>query len=252
MDLSKPWITHTAVGVAAFAAGMGFSYYLNKRKKASRHLYLVEDEPERQMTIYEVREAEGEEIVRREAYIDGEDETPDETPDEWKDLVITDPIQLTKPAIIIGNVEREEEMTGPSTDENGILNETYADGWNYSEEEKKRSEDYPYVIHRDEFFNDERGFDQITLMYYVGDDIMTDEDDSPIPKYKDSVGELKFGYGSGDPNVFYARNPKRKAEYEVLRNPDSYASEILGLHYEPDEEEHPNIQHGVRKFRPSD
>lgn len=59
-----------------------------------------------------------------------------------------------------------------------------------------------------------------------------DEDDKPVNNYKDVVGELGWGYGSLDPNVFYSRNENLREEYEVLYNDEFYSVEILGYNLE--------------------
>jgi hypothetical protein len=130
------------------------------------------------------------------------------------------------------------------------------DDWNYDEELAKRSEDRPFIIHKDEFYENEHDYSQITLTYYSGDDILVDEDDSPIYSHNQVVGELKFGHGSGDPNVVYVRNDKRRAEYEVLFDPGLYSVEVLGLSIEDNQrarrvrEDRGGLKHsGVPKFR---
>jgi hypothetical protein len=105
--------------------------------------------------------------------------------------------------------------------------------WDYELEAFNRDPTKPYVIHRDEFFGDEMGWDsQSTLTYYAGDQVLTDERDGPLMNPDRIVGDLKFGHGSGDPNVCYVRNERLQAEYEVLQDPGSYEDEILGLHVE--------------------
>lgn len=127
------------------------------------------------------------------------------------------------------------------------------DNWNYEEELAKRTENEPYIIHRDEFYGDEKDYTQNTVTYYVGDNVLVDEDDTPIYNHSKIIGPLLFGRGSGDPNVFHVRNDKRHAEYEVLFDPGHYAVEVLGL---SDEEVNINqeLKHsdGVRRFRPED
>lgn len=124
------------------------------------------------------------------------------------------------------------------------------DDWNYEEEIAKRSTTEPYVIHFDEFYEDRdddhpaSNYHQTTLTYYAGDDIMADEENVPVFNYGQIVGELKFGHGSKDPNVFHVRNDKRKGEYEIVRDSGKYAEEVHGIFEEPE------IQHsGVPKFR---
>lgn len=108
------------------------------------------------------------------------------------------------------------------------------DEWDMEEELAARTPEKPYTLHVEEFLNDERGFAQTTLTYFVGDDILTDDKDVPIYNKQDVVGDLVFGHGSNDANVVYIRNEKLKAEFEVLRDSGKYEQVILGI--EADEE----------------
>jgi hypothetical protein len=148
----------------------------------------------------------------------------------------------------------------PHKDEN-VVHHVFAgpsvDPWDYDEEVAKRTEDAPYILHRDEFYAEEKGYIQVTLTYYEGDNVMTDEDDSPVYNYEVVVGPLKFGHGCDDPNVFHVRNDTREAEYEILRDRGFYSIEVLGLEHEkstdPNEEKH--LKHSedhVRRFRSED
>jgi len=104
--------------------------------------------------------------------------------------------------------------------------------WDMELELSTRNGREPYVIHFDEFAeNDETegGFVQKTLTYYEGDDIMTDEHDTPIYQYHTVTGVLKFGHGSKDSNVVYIRNEELQLEVEVLYMPGRYEVEVLGL-----------------------
>lgn len=124
------------------------------------------------------------------------------------------------------------------------------DDWDYDKEVKKRSPDTPYIIHKDEFYSEESGLTQVTLTYYAGDNIMCDEDDSPIYNHEQVTGPLLFGHGSGDPNVVHIRNEKRKAEYEVLYDPGLYSVDVLGLQIE-DNQRVKDIKHSnqLHKFK---
>ncbi len=90
----------------------------------------------------------------------------------------------------------------------------------------------PNVLHKDEFYGEESGYTQVTLTYYAGDQILCDEDDSPVYNHELITGPLLFGHGSNDPNVVHIRNDKRKAEYEILFDPGLYSVDILGLEIE--------------------
>lgn len=114
---------------------------------------------------------------------------------------------------------------------------TREDSWDYDLETSQRSSEKPYVIHRDEFFSDELGFTQLTFTYYAGDDILTDEQDTPVHNYRTIVGPMKFGHGSLDQNVFYARNEELNCEYEILHSDSFYSIEVLGYGLESEYEE---------------
>jgi hypothetical protein len=124
------------------------------------------------------------------------------------------------------------------------------DSWNYEEEQENRTPDAPYVIHRDEFFNRETGYHQNTLQWYVGDKILCDENDVPIYAPEKVVGQLRFGHGSGDPNVVYVRNEKLSAEYEIVRNEGLYQIEVLGIEVE-EQADADDLKHSqtIRRFR---
>lgn len=124
-----------------------------------------------------------------------------------------------------------------------------SDDWNYELELSKRTTEAPYVIHRDEFFADEKDYVQSTCTYYAGDSILVDEDEKPIYNHEQITGQLVFGHGSGDANVVYIRNDKRHSEYEVVFDPGLYSVEVLGLEIE-DNERVKDLRHSrVPKFR---
>jgi hypothetical protein len=106
------------------------------------------------------------------------------------------------------------------------------DDWNYELEVTTRTEQRPYVLHKDEFYADEKDYEQVTLTYYAGDNIMTTDDDQIVYNHEDQTGPMRFGHGSGDTKVFYVRNDKNKAEYEIVRHEGTYSEEVLGLEIE--------------------
>ena len=96
--------------------------------------------------------------------------------------------------------------------------------------------DKPVVIEQDEFHAQESGYGQGTLTYYEEDGALADEADQLIESINDVVGQenmYKFGYMSSDPNVVHVRNPRLQLEWEVIRNPGSYAREVQGMVDDP-------------------
>lgn len=87
-----------------------------------------------------------------------------------------------------------------------------------------------YPLSRDEFFSDEKEYDQVTLSYYSIDDVLTDQEDGIIPNYFKIIGDsLPFGMGSPDPNTFYIRNEELRTEYEIIKYDSSFVESILGI-----------------------
>ena len=239
-----------AVGVVSFGAGAAVGYFFCARqKKAEIHdLYkankILDNALDQAQLDYETHLEDCPTAKLYEGpvqFVEEEDE---------QDLPFVDPDQEVLPLEedeqpIIQDIVHERHSVFPAT----------VDGdadWDYAVEMRARelSPDTPYVIHVDEFNDNELEFTQSTLTYYEGDDILTDEHDVPVYNYKTLVGEISFGKGSGDPNVFYVRNPKIEAEYEILRDRGHYAVEVLGVEIE-EHFEHQDKRR-VPKFRPVD
>lgn len=120
------------------------------------------------------------------------------------------------------------------------------------EEELKRREAKPmepFVITKQEFDDNETDYDQTTLTYYAGDDVVTDQSDKTIDEPDPVVGPentLRFGHGSGDPNVVYIRNNRLKIDIELVHSPGKYTKEVLGFDDGED-----SLKHSApRRFRP--
>lgn len=89
----------------------------------------------------------------------------------------------------------------------------------------------PYVISVTEFTDNETQYGQNSISYYQGDDVLADERDQPIPDIEYIVGRknLRFGDGSGDPNIVFVRNDELEVDFEVCQSLGTYAEEVLGV-----------------------
>lgn len=106
------------------------------------------------------------------------------------------------------------------------------DVWDYAAEVKSRNPREPYIIHVDEFTQNEKGYTQSTLTYYEDDDVLADERDNVIEDQDEMVGVhnlVRFGHGSNDANTVHIRNDKRQLDLEILRSTGSYAEEVHGF-----------------------
>lgn len=135
------------------------------------------------------------------------------------------------------------------TYENKNVFSNEASAWDYDSELQFRNDGQPYIIHYDEFMSNETGYHQETLTYYRGDDIVADQQDSPIYNYSSLMGELRFGHGSNDPNVVYIRNDEIHMEWEVLLHEGSFSYEVAGVDKLEEYEAEDARNENNRKFR---
>lgn len=98
-------------------------------------------------------------------------------------------------------------------------------------EEKVEGAVEPWVIALDEFTNDMRFYDKITIYYYNVDDVLTNEEEEPLTNAFELIGDalLSFGDRSEDPDIVYVRNERLSTDYEVIRLNKSYQEAILGI-----------------------
>lgn len=217
------------VGAVAFGIGAGLGYILGKRQRKFIHAVPAQDWSMADLKSVAEDNAPDPVIVKGETFISKKLE-------EGTDLVVV----------------VKDGQTAVVENEPIIANVFAEDEWDYEAEVAKRTEDEPYVLHRDEFYSDEQGYTQSTLTYYAGDDMLVDEENKPIYNFNVILGPLLFGHGSGDENVFYIRNDKLRAEYEITRDLGLYSVEVLGLEIE-DNARTTNLQHSAdRKFRQDD
>jgi hypothetical protein len=104
------------------------------------------------------------------------------------------------------------------------------DTWDYEVEKAQRDPSRPYVIHVDE--RGETGYEEVTLTYYSGDDVICDHNDKIVDDQDRVVGHHnlnKFGHGSGDAVIVYIRNEYLDLDIELIRSEQSYAEEVHGI-----------------------
>lgn len=127
--------------------------------------------------------------------------------------------------------------------------DTYNEQWDWDIENMHRQDNHIYVIHYDEFVHNESNYNQETLTYYAGDDILTDQLNTPIYDYEKMIGPIRFGHGSNDPNVVFIRNDQVHMEWEILRDEGKYQVEILGYDIEQSYEANDLKHSNNYKFR---
>lgn len=211
-------------GVVCYAVGFATGYILGRRPKRESFDYEAAKAsvftPEELAHIEEIKQRHSETVV-----------IVDSTDNSLKGMEF---VQEKLGTVIEPMVQPEtiEEDTSDAPFHRSIFDDV-DDVWDWEREVNSRNEEEPYIIHKEEFYNNERDYTQTTLTYYAGDDILVDEEESPVYNHNSVVGQLIFGHGSGgDPNVVHVRNPKLHAEYEILLDTGLYSVEVLGLEIE--------------------
>lgn len=159
---------------------------------------------------------------------------------------VSRPLEEAKPAsVVVQNVFAEAQ----STDELKLDTD-----WDWEIEKANRTETSPYVITKEEFFENEPEHEQTSFTYFAGDDILVDERDQPLSNNEVIDGREgknleRFGHGSGDKNVVYVRNEKIAMDFEVNYTPAKFTETVLGVI----EHSHSNDRRAKpRKFRTYD
>lgn len=253
-----PTTQKVAIGVGSFGAGVLVGYILAHRSSGPNSPKGREDLDEMRKDFEEARArriARETAVVEEESYLKiAAQEEADEGYSEERETQVGDTVELEdgEEGTVVGFIEPQPQEEEPEEIRRNVFAAaaTEGDDWDYEAELKTRDSSEPYVIHKDEFYGEELGFAQHTFTYYNGDDILADEDDKPVYNHAQVVGELKFGHGSGDANVFYVRNEKRKEEYEIVRSDSLFSVDVLGLEIEQNDRargmEHSSVP---RRFR---
>lgn len=98
-----------------------------------------------------------------------------------------------------------------------------------------------HVISLQEHEENEPSYQQATLTWYAGDEVLTDEREDIIEDYPNIIGEhalARFGDVSEDENVVHVRNNVLMVDYEIVRSMGTYQQEVLGE--EPEDKTRPS------------
>ncbi len=105
---------------------------------------------------------------------------------------------------------------------------------NYTEHSKKNTEekrDEPYVISPDDYGEDDN-YTQISLVYYAGDGVLSDDEDEVVEDIEGTVGEdFAEHFGEYEDDSVFIRNDLLKCDYEILRDNRSYADVAEGSNH---------------------
>lgn len=254
----------TGVAIVSLAAGAAIGYYAAKKYLEPKYAAIADEEIEKARELYGAATFGKAEYPTPQDAVDAlipdDDAVPEVAPAKtamrsYKGMPIAseEVVQDVDDVVVRTTVKTEETIEG---DEVEIVKEAStnifvngqafdADEWEKSVSE--RSEERPYVISEEEFFANEQDFEQWTLTYYAGDDVLCTEKDEVIEDVDAMVGEenlKRFGMKSNDMHLVYVKNNKRGLDFEIARSTGKYAKEVLGYDEKDDRP--------ARRFRDSD
>lgn len=217
------------VGLVALSTGAALGYLVANKRLKTKYEELATSEIRSAREFYDARGAR----------------KPYSTPEEAVNELIPDPLEAVGMEMLRrykGGSDVEADEAAPAEEPAKVEVETrniFVDGhpldeedFDYETEISGRTEDFPYIIHADEFFENGDEFLTTTLTYYEGDDVLADEDDDPIEDVEDMIGTehlLRFGHGSKQQHIVYICNRKRGYYYEIVRSTGKFAEEVLGF-----------------------
>lgn len=216
----------SALVITAFAAG----FILSKRYEDNFEFAYDEAEtPESETPVEEVPTVTDvpEELVNK-PYVSSYFKSPEEAaealiPGHNPDSVVTSREERKQ------YMKRVFEYTPPAdghTAYETLLSERKLDE-NFSQDTSRE----PRVISVEEAFNDESDVQTFTLTWYEGDQVLLDSDEDVFEDVDEVIGlnNLRFGERSKDANVVYVHNPTFNLNYEIIRHPGTYKTDVLGL-----------------------
>lgn len=166
---------------------------------------------------------EVERIVNENGYTDAEQKAIDET----NQRISAEP--NAEEVVVEAEVAEEVEVVDSVV--NVFTETTPNDNWDYAVETRRRSNEFPYVIHADEFKQNESDYDQVEYTFYDEDEVVADVRDNRVSNVEEVIGRVNltlFGHGSGNKHVVYVRNDKLGMDMEINKSEGSYAEIIQG------------------------
>ena len=88
----------------------------------------------------------------------------------------------------------------------------------------------PYRIAVEEYSEEEETYEKLSMTWFEGDNVLTDDKDQPVRDVNGTTGPLRledFGGVSEDPHVMYVRNHRLEVDFEIILDRRNYLDAIL-------------------------
>jgi len=274
--MNRPEIVSGCGGIVlGLSVGGAVAFVLVKKMEAKYNL-IAEKEIQEAKKFYSSKFKTGDfaspEMMVASLGIDSPDEVLPSVKDAAEALVSykADGEVIETDSDIVALVEREMNEAEPIEEINARLNKMpeqvrniFKDAepdptgvFDYKEELKHRTKTTPYVISHDEFMENEEEHSQVSVTYFEGDNVITDEKDEILEDVDNTIGEVnleKFGHGSKDSKIVYVRNDRLDLDFEVVLSHGKYTEEVLGFLEHSGETRHSRDGRSkIRRFRGDD
>lgn len=242
---------HTAILGAASVTSLGVGcvsgFFLAKKKLEKTFELRLEEEIRQTKAFYDnLNKPDPADLA---AQLLEEEETASKHPyDTTSDSVPQEVLERIAGSMAKAQAEMDEEaQPTPDTPHNAFENP--APAWVQADEELERRNGVPFIISKEEYFENQWEFEEGQFVYYEGDDTLADSRDEPVLNQYEAVGVAAldgdhWGHGSEDPNIVYVCNEKMEMLFEIARSTKSFAEDVLGF-VEPTGKE---LKHSDRKF----
>lgn len=240
----RPALRVAIVSAVALGAGAGIAWFVAKNRYEAKYAKIAEREIAEAKAFYS-------RLYKKDEYA-----TPGETAEALgvggtEAAVALERYGAKKLAEVAVEVtETTEVEVSPVTTNVFDNSESDDDVWDQDKEEAYRAsigDDEPYVISHMEYNENENDYQQTSLTYFVEDDVLVDEKETPIDAVDMVVGEgnlTRFGHGVMDNRIVFVRNDKLGMDFEIVKNDGSYSKLVLGFQHSDKPQ--------VRKFRGGD
>ena len=221
--------------------GFWFGARWNKEKIRAEAFKKSEEEVKKIREVYQdsakivTEKPSLEEVVEDRGYSTAEAEEVPERPTRPPVPVQEPPTSPMPPAIPVQEppvLPRRDFTPGGIAKRHADREKDKNEGWDYDAEIARRTPTEPYIIHQDEFAQNEPEHSQVAYTYYAVDSVLTDDGEEKIRRPELYVGLANlgnFGHGADDYHVLYVRNERLELDFEICLLAASYEETVQGL-----------------------
>ena len=232
--IQREYIRQGALVLGGICVGAGTTYLLVEKRIRKEYRELAEEEIESVKQAYKMLYKQGEFSTPESAAkalastSKDEEKTPEQIGMEAvRKLIKTQGYSPEEEAL--NELRVVDEPVQPSkSDLTQVVRNVFTDA---SVIEPSATE--PYIISIEEYAEEFRNHEKVTVTYYEGDETLADENDEMIHDIESNVGldnVTRFGQGgSQDENVVYVRNQRTGIDFEICRMTVGYSEHVLGL-----------------------